>query len=399
MKRFTIDRSILGSEKHLIVDDDGYIWSSSVPKDSWYLNGKEKQNRCLDSLLRLVNYQIVLPPEKYTKSIRSVLGDDCTDIPWRYVLPPEEYKVYFKNVVESLKEVFCSLPVDYYNLSWVAGTRVLGSLKSSLINNDCFNQLINEFSSPGLESFRPKRSGFSLIPEYDRFSTRTGRLTITNGPNILVLKKENRKILKSSFEGGSIMSLDFRALEARIVLAESQKYSDSEDIYDEISKSQFGGILPRDIVKTAVIAELYGISRGALRAKLGVSEKKLDSFISVIDDYFNIDFLKDRLKEQLNETGHILNRFGRPLQIPAGQDNLLLNTYAQSSGVDVSLLGFDKILKVLGEDGIRPLFVLHDAIIFDVREDRIKDVQSIKDVPIPTYEKHFPLKVEPLVNN
>lgn len=395
MKRFTIDRSIIGTEKHLIVDEDGYVWSSSVPKDSLYLNGKEKSTRCFDTVLSLINAEIPCPPEKYIESIKSTVNNYNEEhIPWQYVLPPKIFKEYFKNLVSVLKTSFKVSPIDYYVSFWGAGSRVLDSLKPSLIDEELFNILIEESSSPGLESFRPKRAGYALIPEYDRLSTRTGRLTITKGPNILVLKKDNRKIIKSSFEDGKIVSLDFRALEARIVLAESGKYSTSEDIYEEISRSQFGGVLPRDIVKTAVIAELYGISRGALRTRLGVSEKKLDSFISIISEYFEINLIKNRLREEIKSTGKILNRFGRPLTVPEGQDNLLVNTFAQSSGVDVSLLGFDQILNLLGTDGIRPLFVLHDAIILDVRSDKIKDVESIKSIQIPTYEKEFLLKFE-----
>ena len=161
-----------------------------------------------------------------------------------------------------------------------------------------------------------------------------------------------------------------------------------------MSDRQFKGILPRDVVKVAVLAELYGISRGSLKAKLGVSDQKLDSFIGIIRDYFQVEEMRKRLKHQLTDSGMIENRFGRPLTIPEGQDNLLINTYAQSSGVDVSLLGFDAVLKSLGGEGIRPLFVLHDAMILDVHPDRLEEVKSFDRVDIPTYDKPFLLKFE-----
>jgi len=312
-------------------------------------------------------------------------------------LPQNEFKIFFKNIVQVTTDSFSELPFGYYEVAWTAGSRVLGSLKPAAIDVDAFNRIIADNpGTPGLESFRPKRSGFAHPVIYDRFSTRTGRLTVSDGPNFLVLKKDNRKIIKSSFEDGRVVSLDFKALEARIVLAEAGRYSDASDIYEDISVTQFKGILPRDVVKTAVLAELYGISRNALRIRLGVSDQKLDEFIRVIKEYFKVEQLRSRLKEQLTSVGKIINRFGRPLGIPDGQDNLLINTYAQSSGVDVSLLGFDKVLSDLGSDGIRPLFVLHDAIILDVRPDRVEDVKRVKDVEIPTYDAPFPLKFEHL---
>lgn len=379
--------------------------ADSVPRDTWHLTGEIKiapTARCLDTLRRLVGKKLPQVPEKYLTSM-SCLVTDFQDIviPWRYVLPQDEFRIFFKNVVQETTDTFSDLPFDYYEVAWSAGSRVLNSLKPASIDPIALQRHIDGIgqSAPGLESFRPKRSGFSQPVEYDRFATRTGRLTITSGPNILVLKKSCRDILRSSFEGGSIVSLDFRALEARIVLAEAGKYSREEDIYDEISQKQFKGVIPRDIVKVSVLSDLYGISRGALKARLGVSDQKLDSFIGVIRDYFRVDELRTKLKAQVGSSGMMMNRFGRPLSVPEGQDNLLVNTYAQSSGVDVSMLGFDQILKTLGTEGIRPLFVLHDAVIIDVRNDRLSDVESIRDVIVPTYEEPFPLKFETITNS
>jgi len=73
---------------------------------------------------------------------------------------------------------------------------------------------------------------------------------------------------------------------------------------------------------------------------------------------------------------------------------LFVNTFAQSTGVDVSLLGFKSVMDRLGTDGVRPLFVLHDALIFDVRGDRLGDVEAIDSVEVPLYDARFPLKLE-----
>lgn len=400
MRRFTIDRSVLGTPKHIVGDIEGYIWSDSVPRDTWHLTGESKfspSSKCLDTLLKLCHKKTPSVPERYLNVIKSLItGSIEVDIPWRYVIPQDEFRLFFKNVVQVTTETFSSLPFDYYELAWTSGTRVINSLKPAMIDENKLQLYIEQHgqNAPGLESFRPKRSGFSHPVEYDRFATRTGRLTVTSGPNILVLKKTCRDIIKSSFDSGYVVSLDFRALEARIVLAEAERYSEDDDIYNEISQSQFKGVLPRDVVKVAVLADLYGISKGALKARLGVSDQKLDSFLGVIRSYFKVEDLKQRLKLQVSSNGKMLNRFGRPLNIPEGQDNLLVNTYAQSTGVDVSMIGFDLLLRNLGTEGIRPLFVLHDAIILDVHPDRIEDVKNIKNVDVLSYEKPFPLKFE-----
>lgn len=397
MRRFTIDSSILGTKRHIVGDSEGYVWSESVPRDAWHLTGDTKTSptaKCLDTLLRLSHRSLPEVPERYLTAMRHLVTGS-QPIPWQTVLPQERFREFFKNIVQETTDSFSSLPFDYYDVAWSAGSRVLGALRPALIDTDAFNASVQKNpGSPGLESFRPKRSGYSQPITYDRFATRTGRLTVVEGPNILILKKDLRSLIKSTFEGGAIVYLDFRALEARIVLAEAGRYSEEEDIYQDVSYRQFKGILPRDVVKVAVLAELYGISRGSLKAKLGVSDQKLDSFIGIIRDYFQVDELRKHLKQQLKDSGNIKNRFGRPLTIPEGQDNLLINTYAQSTGVDVSLVGFDAVLKNLGGEGIRPLFVLHDAMIIDVHPDRLEEVKSFDRVDIPTYDKPFLLKFE-----
>lgn len=397
MNRFLIDSSFLGSSKHIIGDHEGFILTETIPRDAWHLTGNFKNNKCLDTLLRLNGNKLSLIPEKYRNAISCVTsGSQDVNIPWRYVLPSDEFKIFFKNTVGEISNSFSNLPFDYYEKAWMSGSRVLASLRTAKIDLNALNEHIakSDQVNPALESFKPKRSGFSRPITYDRFATRTGRLTVTDGPNILILKKDYRDIISSSWAGGTICYLDFRALEARIVLAESGRYSDEEDLYDDIAKKQFCETIPRDIVKTAILSKLYGISRSALKTRLGISDIKLDGFIGTLEEYFGIDSLNSKLRNEHADSGLIRNRFGRPLQVPGGQDNLLINTYAQSTGVDVSMIGFDGILQKLGTDGIRPLFVLHDAIILDVHPDRLCDVEGIKDIDICGYEKNFPIKFE-----
>jgi hypothetical protein len=177
--------------------------------------------RCLDTLFKMSGHKVAEVPERYLLSMKTLVTGS-NSIPWQMVLPQGVFKQFFKNVVRETTTVFPNLPFDYYETAWVAGTRVLNSLRPCAIDLDAFNDALSQNpASPGLESFRPKRSGFSRPVIYDRFATRTGRLTVIDGPNILILKKENRRIIKSSFEDGIIAYVDFRALEARIVLGEA----------------------------------------------------------------------------------------------------------------------------------------------------------------------------------
>jgi len=217
---------------------------------------------------------------------------------------------------------------------------------------------------------------------------------VEDGPNILTLKKGCRDMLRSAFPDGTVCSLDFRALEVRVVLAAAGRSSSAVDIYADIASNLFDGEVERDVVKVAVISELYGVSRSALVARLQVSDAKVDKFIDVIKDHFKIRELRQKLKDELQASGRLHSKFGRPLVLTEGHDNLLVNTYAQSTGVDVAMLGFDSVVRSLGTEGVRPLFVLHDALFLDVRGDRMRDVEACDAVAVTGYEDPFPLKFE-----
>ena len=395
--RAAIDASILGSSRHMIYDGE-YSWSDSIPRDAWHLSGRSKPSRCLDTLLRIDHLQLPSPPSSHVTAMTQVMSGSTASVPWRHVLPTRDYRKFFKNTVEIITSNLEELSYCYYESTWGAGSRMLASLRGSKVDLPAWTALSEAGGISGLESFKPGRTGYAAVPAYDRFATRTGRLTITSGPNLLILRKDARSILRSAFPDGVICSLDFRALEARIVLAETGQAAPDGDMYDSISGDLFDGEVDRSIVKTAVLGELYGAGRASLAARLRVPDDKLDAFVSRIRGHFGIEELADRLRKQLNAEGKVRSRFGRPhLVDDDARDAILVNTFAQSTGVDVSLQGFDTILQGLGPDGIRPLFILHDAIILDVRGDRITDVQGCTSVSVPTYEHQFPLKYDQII--
>ena len=396
MLKYCIHSSFLGSDKHFVRDDDGFTWSSSKPAGAWVLASDSHKNiRELSVVLNLLGVELPSVPDRYIAVMRHLVTGSNVAIPWQHVLPRTVYENYFKNTVKVIEDVYSELPFDYYDTAWTAGSQVLAALKSAKIDTDSWEKLLEAaaVNAPVLASFKPDPRGFADVPTYNRFGTRTGRLTVSEGPNILTLKREHRSILLSSYKDGSICSLDFRALEPRIVLAEAGRNSDAEDIYGELAEKIFGDRVNRDAVKIAVISELYGAAKESLRARLGISQAKIDAFVRGINDFFSLGALRERLSAQA-ASGRIINRFGRPLRVDPEAKNLFINTYVQSTGVDVSMIGFNNIIKQLGTDGVRPLYVLHDALILDVRSDRLKDVESILSVKVHGYEAAFPLKFE-----
>lgn len=319
-------------------------------------------------------------------------------VPWSKVMPPDEYRGFVKGLINSIMGTIDGLPKQYTRDTWARGGALLGLLRPSKVDMAAWREAMaanGDRTDAVLEGFRPGNGGWLAPVVYDRFGTRTGRLTVESGPNILILRKEYRRLLRSNFPDGRVCSLDFSALEARVLLAEAGVVPGPCDVYGQIASELFGGRVERDVVKVAVLSELYGASKTMLGAKLGMRGAELDSFVDLVRAHFKVGALRRRLADELAKTGRIHNRFGRPLFIDGDKvDHLLVNSYAQSTGVDVSLLGFKSIVDSLGMDGIRPLFVLHDALIFDVRGDRLPDVESIKETSVSGFEASFPVKLE-----
>jgi hypothetical protein len=388
-----IGSSLLGSKKSLLTSDEGFTWIDKEKNDTWFLSGELKQSFgfCLDTVFKLES----LPPvpsvhEKYKKSMSLLMKGSP---PWSMILPKDEYRHFFNDVMSYVK-THENVSKDYYKNSWVPGNAVLNLIKPAKTDANKINDIIqaSAVNSQVVESFRPRSGGYASPIVYDRFGTVTGRLVASSGPNILLLKKDYRQILKPSHPDGRIVSLDFSSLEARILLYESGKDCLEFDLYEMLSK-RFGG-LPRQMVKAAVLSVLYGSSKSSVALHLGVSEDKIAKLILQIEEYIDTRSLLKRLKKEHKETGYIKNKFGRKIPVDRTQDNIFINYYAQSTGVDVSLMGFSKIMETLGTNGVRPIFVLHDALLLDVHPDRLQDVSDVRNVNVLGYDQAFPVKFE-----
>lgn len=391
-----LDASVLGSREHLLVSDDGFLRTSKRHPDAWHYTGHLKldSEKCWDTVLKLSGSTIPQIPQKYVEAM-GVAAPDLETIPWSQVLPQRTYRSYLNELV-ALRDKRDSRAIEYYSSTWVKGNELLRRLRPARTDGT----LVSELSSASvhnasvIESFRPRSGGYAAPVVYDRFGTVTGRLVVESGPSILLLKKENKRVIRPSTPNGAVISLDFSSLEARILLYESGGKCEGPDLYSDIA-ARLGG-LPRSTVKAAILAELYGSSKNSLALTLGMSDADLTKFIKMIGEVINTRGLLSRLKTQFSTEGFITNRYGRRIEVARPQDNIFVNYYAQSTGVDVALMGFNEVLNRLGPDGIRPLFVLHDALILDVREDRIADVESVTNVAVPGYDQPFPLKPERL---
>ncbi len=86
-----------------------------------------------------------------------------------------------------------------------------------------------------------------------------------------------------------------------------------------------------------------------------------------------INDLNDRLEQEFNKKGFILNYYGSPIT----SNNNLVNYWIQSSAVDFCSLTFYEFLKDLK---VNPSFFVHDSLTFQIDKTRVSEILNIKDL-------------------
>ena len=351
----------------------------------------------MDTLFKLSGIKLDLsPPKSYENASVPFLSGSTfhSSPPWVRLMPKRAHRAFTEAIVKQVMVSIDGLLVNYWSDTWGPGQELLSLLEPAYIDKRLWDDLMEkgEGNIKALASFMPEHDGFALPVTYSRLATVTGRLTVIGGPQMLTLKKEHRSVVVPS-KTGHIVSIDFASLEPRILLYEAGKMCDGVDIYSELSKELD---CDRKAAKGAVISELYGSSKWALGRALNLEGKELDVFVKRVKQYFRTKELLERVKQQFIETGYIVNRYGRRVFIDEPLDNIMISYYGQSTGVDVALQGFLTIVKTMkvNAPSVRPLFVLHDALILDVPSEHVDYVKKMNSVTVKGYVQRFPLKCE-----
>lgn len=222
-----------------------------------------------------------------------------------------------------------------------------------------------------INSFYPTIDGFSKKVCYNRFNTKTGRLTVKSGPKILNLPSRYRSLITSRFGyEGTIVELDFKSVEPRIfkkVLGEEVPI----DIYQHI-QSIVEDPVDVSVIKKTIISVLYGAS--SLGQNSNISFSTWEKVNNAVLEYFDLKKMLKIANVVKNERRS--NYYGRPINNLESSDNVVINNYIQSTAADFFLIAFDNILKEIQSENCIPLFVLHDAFILDVHNDELNKVQN-----------------------
>lgn len=393
---FCVSRNVLGTEKHLFRTGDGWSWRKAFDQNLWTLTHplENKTSRSLNDLFRLNGLSVnVSPPARFFRTFDEIGLNSF--IMWSQSMPRDEFKTFLKGVVSNVEGALGRTSTVYHDTVWTVGNGVLGSLVTAKANKSEYEALIRDATvqnKHSIKTFQPQNWGNLSPIVYDRFGTRTGRLTVDSGPMILTVKKEfRRRLVKSRYDDGRIVEIDFSNLEPRVLLEEAGRTCSDPDLYETLNHDEFNGKALRDVVKASVISQLYGMSTHALCKKLNMPIDIVSRFVKTIRERFKIENLLKRLKLELVNNGHITNRFGRIVPIDVPLDRILVNSYAQSTAADVAMLGFHEILKRFDGTRVKPLFLIVDAILLDVHPEDMTFVKTLRSVDVNGTT--FPVKI------
>ena len=396
---FYIHKSILGTTKSLVFNEDEFFWSSTPSAD--YSLGNTSEDVRVEDLAILLgkDLDLTIGSEPQVRAFTKCLGLSKDEICWPMALSPENFRNRVQKINSNVSEIICDYEKTNYDKTYRVTRKFLRGLSRASIDSSKIRNYIEEcVSGPSvistLKSFLPTKGESLASPiEYTHVSTSTGRLVVKSGPSILTLPAANRDILKSS-TGGKIFQVDFVSLEPRVVLY-LMGSSAPDDIYSHIQTKLFHDHVDRKTVKLATLSALYGSSYKSL-SKLTGSDQTSKNLIKRVREYFNLHQLEAVLTDIMQGQGQIMNHFGRPLRIDDPRPNILVSHFVQSTAVDTALLGFNSLMKVLTPLKVKPIYVIHDAVVVDVPKDAIDKFNEMCDKGVDLELGHFKFDVTQL---
>lgn len=334
MHNVCVSSDFIGSDKNLLITEENEEWVDNIPKGSWVL---------ANSTPAILSYSVLCKI-------------NCTDVP--VFIDDHHAKIWGSFQNPKWKEIL--------GPKWKSRVaQLVKKIREQQLDDSYFKKVyIKQLSL--CRSFQPihTEDGNFSAPQYDFFSTKTGRWIVKSGLNVLTLKKEIRDSLIRPAPGNGYFSSDFSSLEISFILQECGMKVDG-DPYEQINNLLFSGTLERAVCKVKTLAAVY-------------NESTADPASKLIRSHFKIDELTKKIKSQIRND-KVKNKYGKCIKIDDLKDTL--NNYVQSSCVDVSCIGFYQFLK--DNPTFIPHFTVHDAIYYEA-DTGAKDY--IFSCPITNYK-------------
>jgi hypothetical protein len=380
--KLIVPRKLSGIGKSALVDDEQITFGEDFDDvEAWHFGPNTYH-----SIARVAEAQ-GNPIEYLPKDPRmSWWSTWSTDIRVDHVLGKKSAIDNLKRLIDLSRRVYESEP--YFVSQYQTQNRLLDLLQPAFVDK---NELPDDLDISG-QGLEHDSKGMCNRVLYDNFSTSTGRMSVKSGPKILTLNKDLHRIFTSRWgPAGTLLSIDYNALEPRVIMTIMGDKDLPSDIYTDIGKKS--GILntTRDNLKLMILSVLYGMSRKNFIVKF-MSESDPDVAYDNLHRVLGVKIIMEKVRSESNR-GRIRNHFGRPLS--CDNPSLYVNHFTQSTAVDVACDGFLDFIGRCG-DTMVPVFIRHDELVIDVHNENVDKVMNLaqEGLFIPSLNTKFHTKVK-----
>lgn len=318
------------------------------------------------------------PACSFSQFTKILLGESVEIIPQNYrklsehfvsssyvaplILPRNQLEKSIKKAENFLQNTLQNSQDSLYLEHWIQIDSFLKSLHRATVDTEKLKSLlggVQEGQKRVIETFLPTSGKKSRKTVYNTAGSVTGRLTVESGPQILTAPKALRSCIVSSFSGGTVYEIDFRSIEPRVAMI-AAGMSAPDDVYQDLL-DEFPS-LTRDAAKAVTLTALYG-GQPARVAEVAGDLATARKSITFVRSHFRIERLERQLQTAA-DSGMVRNAFGRPLREATADPRIRTNHFLQSTAAELAILKFKEICDAV--DGVKPNFIIHDALIVDV---------------------------------
>lgn len=352
--RVFFDRKIVGVNTDFVWCD-GQIVTNDFDSCDWFFSISNQRHRNVQAASEAAGCNLIIEPG----AIQARFWKKHTQHPaWSRILDKDQFTKHLGDQVAAVINFLHDQKNSYFLTAYQAQQALIDSLVQSRVRDKSLEQA----------GFIPDERGFVPVPAYDNISSSTGRMSVTGGPKILTLQKDLRKNIASRWDDGQILEIDFNALEARVLSWMSGNEQADGDLYLQIGSRANLTDTPRHVIKEATLSAIYGMSKRNFALRF----QDIPDVIEVYERVKSVMKVQE-IEEKISKMHQFQNAFGRPLTATSAK----ISHYTQSSAVDVACHGFLGLVDLIDKSSAVPIFLIHDAIILDVRSDYVESVKEI----------------------
>ncbi|WP_087023233.1 DNA polymerase I [Thaumasiovibrio subtropicus] len=288
------------------------------------------------------------------------------------------------------EEVLQELALDYPLPKCILEYRGLAKLKSTY--TDKLPKMVNPAT---------KR----VHTSYHQAVTATGRLSSTdpNLQNIPIRNQEGRRIRQAFVapEGYKVLAVDYSQIELRIMahLSGDQALLDAFAHGKDIHSATAAEVMGVDIAevsseqrrraKAINFGLIYGMRAFGLAKQLGIPRGEAQDYMNTyFQRYPGVMEYMERTRTQATETGYVETLFGRRLYLPEiksrngmrrkAAERAAINAPMQGTAADIIKKAMILVAEWVDQQGddVRMLMQVHDELVFEVREEKLLDIEA-----------------------